>query len=125
MSEYPLIGVERQKDCLIVRLSGPLDIVVGEKLVSQIKPVMTGYRKVIIDLSKVNYLDSSGLGALVAVQMTLKRQGGGLVMTGVREAPLEVMKSSQLLKILDIRNSIEEVLMETDPKGPSKATQEA
>ena len=121
MKNCPDMQMEKHPGCLSVRLTGPLDLVLGEKLISQLKSAMISVRNLVIDLSGVNYLDSSGLGALVSIQMTLKRQGGTLILANLQGAPLEVLKSSQLLKILQIRDTVEEALAELQSGGTAES----
>jgi anti-sigma B factor antagonist len=98
------------EDCLIARLSGALNSLLGERLLGKLKTQLEKSHDVIVDLTHVDYLDSAGLGALVSVQMSTKRKGYNCILTGLQGAPLEVMKSSQLLKIFQAQDSVETAL---------------
>ena len=104
------IEVEKVGGCLVARLSGALNSLLGERLLGEIKTQLESSHDVIVDLAGVGYLDSAGLGALVSIQMSTKRKGYTCILTGLQGAPLEVMKSSQLLKIFQAQDSVEAAL---------------
>jgi anti-sigma B factor antagonist len=51
--------------------------------------------RVAIDLSKVDFMDSSGLGALVSLLKTV-RPGGDLVLHGMRPSVMEILRLTHL-----------------------------
>ncbi len=53
-------------------------------------------QRVMVDLEKLNLIDSSGVGAIVSLFKRVKANGGNVVVTGAREQPLAVFK---LLKL--------------------------
>jgi anti-sigma B factor antagonist len=58
-----------------------------------------GVRKVVMDLSEVELLDSTGLGSLLSL---LKRipPGGGFVLSGCAPSVMELMKLTRLDRVL-------------------------
>jgi anti-sigma B factor antagonist len=65
--------------------------------------------KVALDLSSVNFMDSSGLSALVAL-MKRCRPGGGLVLFGVRPAVLELLALTRLNSVFPLCASATEAV---------------
>jgi anti-sigma B factor antagonist len=57
---------------------------------------------VIFDLSRVAYVDSSGIGTIVKILSRLKKVGGTLRLTGVKDMVEGVLKLSQVTKIIEI-----------------------
>lgn len=55
-----------------------------------------------IDLSELDYIDSSGLGVLVTVHKRTKEKNGGLVLTNVRGMVGEILKRTRLDRVLTI-----------------------
>lgn len=53
-------------------------------------------QRVMVDLEKLDLIDSSGVGAIVSLFKRVKANGGNVVVTGAREQPLAVFK---LLKL--------------------------
>jgi len=64
---------------------------------------------VVLDLSAVDFIDSSGLGAMVSV---LKRVGneGSLVLTGINDKTRKIFELTRMDRVFDIRESSEEAL---------------
>lgn len=56
-----------------------------------------------IDLSGVDYIDSSGLGVLVAVQKRAFQNGGGVVIRGLHHEVKELFELTRLTKVFEIK----------------------
>lgn len=105
MNRNSEIYIEKTGDILVITLSGALNASLGERLLEKLKTQLERARNVLIDLTDVDYLDSAGMGALVSIQMSTKRKGDRCILAGLQGAPLEVMKSSQLLRIFQVQDS--------------------
>jgi len=57
---------------------------------------------VVLDLSGVGYLDTSGLATLLEASRIARQQGTRLVLHGVRGQPRELLHFSQIDHLLDI-----------------------
>jgi anti-anti-sigma factor len=55
-----------------------------------------GVRQLVIDLSEVKVIDSSGIGMLVAAHNSLSRQGGKLSVIHASEELLDLLKAFRL-----------------------------
>ena len=65
-------------------------------------------KKVVIDLKDVKWMNSSGLGSLMAGMITLRGSGGDMRLAKLNDRvrrPIEITKLDQILKIYD---SVEE-----------------
>lgn len=86
-----------------VSLSGSMYVeearILQEKLNSFIEE---GHHRFLIDLSEVDYIDSTGLGALVAINKKVLRRGGSLKITGTHGLVREVFKLTCLNKVFGI-----------------------
>lgn len=65
---------------------------------------------VLVDLSKVNYIDSSGIASLVESLQMARKGGGNLVLVSVSEAALRVLELARLDKVFTICLSIDDGL---------------
>lgn len=80
-------------DLVVVCLSGALDIYTSPSFQRELEPhERPGGRPLVVDLSRVGFLDSSGLGALFSLGKRLERPGSRLGLVGPRrlEAILRV-----------------------------------
>jgi len=61
-----------------------------------------GHRNFVLDLSGVRYLDSAGLGELVATLKRVREAGGELRICGVNQRVDDAFHVTQLVRVLDI-----------------------
>jgi anti-sigma B factor antagonist len=72
-----------------------------------------------IDLSEVNYLASSEIGFLVTIKRRIDRRGGKVVVFGVHPYIHETFYTMNLVKILDVVDSLAAAIVKL---GPPAAT---
>ena len=65
---------------------------------------------VVVDLSKVVFIDSSGLATLIEALQAVGRYGGRLRLCGLSPAVKNLFKLSNLISIFDIRDSRDEAV---------------
>jgi len=66
--------------------------------------------EIILDMSAVNFLDSSGLAALVSALKCTRKRGGWLRLAGVTDAVMNVFKQNQLDRVFTIHSNVEAAL---------------
>ena len=71
-----------------------------EKLVALIE---SGQTRLLIDLSQVEYIDSSGLGMLNRIQKIAVRNGGNVVLKGVQGLVRELFEMTRLTALFNIQ----------------------
>jgi len=71
--------------------------------------INNGAMKIVVDLSKVDFIDSLGIGAIVAGKKSLK-DGGELVLAGANRNVLTMFKLTRLDKEFQILNSRDEAV---------------
>jgi anti-sigma B factor antagonist len=62
-----------------------------------------GNKKILLNLGRVQYIDSSGLGELVRTHTTLQRQGGQLKMVNLNQKVQDLLKATGLHKVFDVQ----------------------
>ncbi|HWR41623.1 STAS domain-containing protein [Sporomusa sp.] len=86
-----------------VTLSGSIYVeeatAIREKLIEYIDK---GFRQFVITMQNVDYIDSSGLGVLVAVQKRAVQNGGGVAIKGIRGIVKELFELTRLTKVFEI-----------------------
>jgi anti-anti-sigma factor len=80
LRKNPVVGVERQGDACVVKLAGELDLYNAQ----QVRDVLTGAcgdsaARVIVDLSEVEFIDSTALGVLIEAQTHMHNRRGFLL----------------------------------------------
>ena len=66
--------------------------------------------KVVIDLSGVKWINSSGLGVLMATMTTLKNSGGELKLANVTEKVESLLMITQLMRIFETYETVDRAL---------------
>jgi anti-sigma B factor antagonist len=69
-----------------------------------------GNRKVVIDLSKTSYLNSTALGVLVRLHTTVSRQGGKLTLAGISKRIHNIFLITKLAFVFDTYDSVAEAV---------------
>jgi len=72
--------------------------------------VETGTTKLIIDLSKVRYIDSSGLGVLVSLLKKMKEISGKIVLLNPTEEIMEILSLTSLARVFIIVDNMENAI---------------
>jgi len=104
-------------DIVIVDCSGR--IVFGEEsadLRDTVKMVITQSKRIILNLAGVTYIDSGGLGTLVALYTTARTSGGSIKLANLTQRVGDLLQVTKLVTIFDVYDS-EEKALESFRKG--------
>ena len=101
-----------QGEIMILTLSGK--IMGGpdyEKFHSEIKSLINdGYVDIVLNMSKVTWINSTGLGILVSAFHTLKKNGGQLKICEVSDRIDNILNVTQLKLVFETFDSCDEAL---------------
>ena len=86
-------------------MGGPDATLLSEKLHNLVDQKKT---KVIADLGKVSWMNSSGLGILIGGLTTMRNSGGDLKLTNVTGKIESLLIITKLIKVFDNFNNIDE-----------------
>ena len=101
----------RRPDQLVTVLSGDLDLYVAPAFAQAVTSrIDAGASRVVIDFGEVNYLDSSGVGALIRLLQKAKLLGGELRVARLSGTPRKVLEMSNILSILKTVPDVETAL---------------
>lgn len=91
--------------------SRKLDASISPELKGEFLILCSGQAKeLIIDLSDVEFCDSSGLSALLIAERKMREQGGIVKLAGLRKKVLSLIKISHLDRAFSIHESVEKAL---------------
>jgi anti-anti-sigma factor len=98
------------KDFTVVAISGEMEVYDAESFESRmIGMIEGGAKKIIIDFKGLDYISSSGLRAILNVRSRAQKDGGRLVLAGLKDKVLEVFRVSKLLGIFEVVAASEDV----------------
>lgn len=105
------ITQKRHGDIVILVIIGEIDLYNAPEIKDIInKLVEERIYNVIIDLEKVSYIDSSGIGALISSLSNLKKYQGGLKIINVYASVKKVFELTKLTSFFEIYDSEEEAI---------------
>lgn len=84
-------------------------IVLGEEsnaLREKVKSLLaSGQKKIVLNMDNVTYIDSAGLGTLVASHHSAKTQGAALRLSNLGSKFQEILQVTKLLTVFDVYDS--------------------
>lgn len=85
----------------VIFVSGELDFHSAPELRQQILAAVNGgTKKLVLDLSQLEFIDSSGLSVIIAGYKRLKERGGELTLRSLTDRTKKVLEISGLNKVL-------------------------
>lgn len=101
--KFELKAQERENEVEIFLIGG-IGREASIEMFQEVKRLMEQYpeKNLKLNFGGVEFLDSSGVGTLVAVNSTLLRKGKEMVMTAIPKNIMELLKITNLLKILKV-----------------------
>src|SRR3984893_1980347 len=69
-----------------------------------------GRNKIVVDLSAVDYIDSTGLGVLVICFTSLKKQGGALKLVNPNKRNIELLLLTKLHTVFEVFNEVQDAV---------------
>jgi anti-sigma B factor antagonist len=97
------IATERQGANAHVRLAGEFDIAAVEKFEAELRQVeQESPSEIVIDLSSLTFIDSSGLRMLLQVDREARQNGFDLVLLGPAQSVRRVFETTGLVEHLPI-----------------------
>jgi len=95
------VNRSNEETTLVVR--GSLDINSAPALAEEIdKIVATRPSKVVVDLSMLDLIDSSGVAALVKLYKGVRNASGAMTISGARDQPLAIFKLLRMDKVFNL-----------------------
>jgi anti-anti-sigma factor len=93
------IRIEVKESETVVRCSGRLNSEYAEEFKDEVRKLIPGARVVVLDFTQVEYMDSSGIGAVVRLYVTAKKENCELRLVNFNQRVRDLLGLSGLLKI--------------------------
>lgn len=95
---------------VVVAFDGDVDLQTSPEARKVLLSCVGQGKSIVVDLSKVGYIDSSGVASLVESFQSARKGGRNLVLASVSEGALRVLKLARLDKVFTICESVEDGL---------------
>jgi anti-sigma B factor antagonist len=95
----------------VLSVAGEIDVHTAPSLGAQLaRLVEDGDRWLVVDLTAVDFLDSTGLGVLVAGLSRCQEEGGGLSLVCTRPSMVKLFTITGLDQVLDLHPTVAEAV---------------
>ena len=103
--------VREEGGAIVVSFEGDVDLQTSPDVRKVLLECVGRGQSVVVDLSGIGYIDSSGVASLVEGFQTARKSGHNLVLASVSDGALRVLKLARLDKVFTICDSIEDGLV--------------
>lgn len=102
--------IEPMAGCAVVHVGGDIDTDSIHRFDVTVTEAVGRARHVIIDLSQVTFVDSSGLGALIVARKSARQGGGSMSLVSPPAVVRRLLGSTQLHDVFAIYDSVDEAV---------------
>lgn len=108
MNDFAL-DVEQRDECAVLSVSGEVDLATAPQLRQQLVDLVAdGHRRIVVDLSRTDFLDSTGLGALVVGLKRLRAHDGEMRVVCTTPRVRKVFEITHVDRVLPLFESVDE-----------------
>ena len=105
------INIQNKEDVIIAELSGALDVAIQADLKDELSKITEmNNDDLVLDFKRVSFIDSSCLGALVAITKKIRESGGDIKIANLNDDVRSIFQITRLDKIFDIHENIEQAV---------------
>src|SRR3954451_6969864 len=109
------LSTRTEGDRTIVEVGGEIDVYTAPRLREQLVDLVAdGKYHLVVDMERVDFLDSTGLGVLVGGLKRVRAHDGSLRLVCTQERILKIFRITGLTKVFPIRDFVEDALAATD-----------
>jgi anti-sigma B factor antagonist len=94
----------------VVALTGDVDLQTSPAVRQKLLESLEKHKCIIVDLSAVNYIDSSGVASLVEAFQVSRKKGATFALASVSAAAMRVLSLARLDKVFSIHPSVDAAL---------------
>jgi anti-sigma B factor antagonist len=95
------LQASKTDQAIVVKCSGHLTFDVSANFKSEVKALIPETRRIVLDLTDLAYMDSSGLGAIISVYVTAKRAGCELRLINFNKRVRELLGITHVLSMFE------------------------
>lgn len=99
---------QQENDITVIVMDGRLDAALAKEFKNQMSALVDAGRiKVIIDMARVDFVDSSGLGSLVGALKLVNNHGGDIKIVSPRPEVRTIFELTRLHRIFDMFETLD------------------
>jgi anti-sigma B factor antagonist len=95
----------------LVDLEGEIDVLTSPRLKTALAAIVdAGALTIVLNLGRVQYMDSTGLGVIVSALKRIREKDGAIVLTGLSPHLAKIFEITGLRKVFDVYPTEDEAL---------------
>jgi anti-sigma B factor antagonist len=103
-------SIREHRGAIVVALSGDVDLESSPRARTLLLDCVGRKQAVLVDMSMIAYIDSSGVASLVEAFQSARKAGTRFALVSVSDAALRVLQLARLDKIFAIHKTLEDAL---------------
>lgn len=115
------VAVRRERDVVIAEITGDIDISTVGGLRERLLGLADSGQPLIVDLNRVDFIDSAGLGVLVAVNRRVTQRGGSLHAVCSRPPTRKLLWMTGVDRRIPLTATVDGALMQLTPSSDADA----
>jgi len=124
--EEAWLSSQSRGDCMVITIRGDLDIVTSPQLDESLSAAESTHTRIILDLSEVDFLDTSALAVIVGHWKKAEAAGGTLALAGARYRYTKTLWITGLADKLTMYETVDEgVLAQAGAADQAKSSGQA
>ena len=112
--DQPSTGTDALVEARVVVISGEIDLAVADDLRATLTKGVDSSTALVIDMSEVTFIDSTGISALVAAARRARERGGWIRLAGPQRSPRRVLTIAGVDSLLPIYDTVDEAVAADD-----------
>ncbi|ADK30646.1 STAS domain-containing protein [Brachyspira pilosicoli] len=105
------LNIEDKGKAKVVKLEGKLDVNLSVSIESELDALIeSGSINLILEISKVEYLSSSGIRVFINMMRKIKDKNGRLVLASVPDVIKKILKTVDLEDLFEVFDSVDDAL---------------
>jgi stage II sporulation protein AA (anti-sigma F factor antagonist) len=106
------LELKQIRNTLLVRIQGEMDMLVAEKLRKEIDRKLESKKicNLVINLERVSFIDSSGLGVIIGRYKKISALSGRMYIVGARPAVQKILMFAGINKLVSMYNNEQDII---------------
>jgi anti-sigma B factor antagonist len=106
-----IVVTSHGEDRAVFALAGRLNMASADRLRGEVAAAITrGEKRIAVDMSEIEFLDSTGLGAIISAFKSVREAGGDVRLVAPSWQAMLVIRLTNMDRVFTIYDSAEEVL---------------
>jgi anti-sigma B factor antagonist len=109
------LSIRQSENRVVIALRGELDVTDAASAASALIALAGRSCEIIVDLAGLEFIDTSGLAALVLARKHARQAGGDLLLTAPQQPVLRMLTITRLIEVFAVQAGPEKVASSAEP----------